>query len=52
MNKPTNGKNIFADKATFIIRKMLSNPEKKWVTGGRQSITFRILISFPIAAGV
>lgn len=32
MNKPTNGKNIFADKATFILRKMLSNPEKKWVT--------------------
>lgn len=32
MNRPTNGKNIFADKATFILRKMLSNPEKKWVT--------------------
>jgi hypothetical protein len=32
MNKPANGKNIFADKATFILRKMLSNPEKKWVT--------------------
>ena len=25
-------KNIFADKATFILRKMLSNPDKKWVT--------------------
>lgn len=32
MNRPTNGTNIFADKATFILRKMLSNPEKKWVT--------------------
>lgn len=32
MHKPTTGKNIFADKATFILRKMLSNPEKKWVT--------------------
>lgn len=32
MSKPTNGKNIFADKATFILRKMLSNPQKKWVT--------------------
>jgi len=32
MNRPTYGKNIFADKATFILRKMLSNPEKKWVT--------------------
>ena len=32
MNKPTKGKNIFADKATFILRKMLSNPEKTWVT--------------------
>jgi len=32
MHKPANGKNIFADKATFILRKMLSNPDKKWVT--------------------
>jgi hypothetical protein len=32
MHAPTNGKNIFADKATFILRKMLSNPQKKWVT--------------------
>jgi len=31
MNKPKNGKNIFADKATLILRKMLSNPSKKWV---------------------
>ncbi|MDP8216184.1 MAG: type IV toxin-antitoxin system AbiEi family antitoxin [Candidatus Kaelpia imicola] len=31
MNKPKNGKNIFADKATFVLRKMLSNPGKKWV---------------------
>ena len=32
MNVHPNGTNIFADKATFIVRKMLSNPEKKWVT--------------------
>lgn len=32
MNSPKNMKNIFADKATFILRKMLSNPDKKWVT--------------------
>ena len=32
MNRPTNGTNIFADKATFILRKMLFNPDKKWVT--------------------
>ncbi len=32
MHKPAKGKNIFADKATFILRKMLSNPQKKWVT--------------------
>ena len=32
MNNPTAMKNIFADKATSILRKMLSNPQKKWVT--------------------
>jgi len=32
MNTSKNIKNIFADKATFILRKMLSNPDKKWVT--------------------
>jgi len=32
MNRHTNGTNIFADKATFILRKMLSEPGKKWVT--------------------
>ena len=32
MHTPEKGKNIFADKATFILRKMLSNPQKKWVT--------------------
>jgi hypothetical protein len=32
MNNHTNGTNIFADKATIILRKMLSDPEKKWVT--------------------
>lgn len=31
MNKPKNKKNIFADKATFILRKMLSIKDKKWV---------------------
>lgn len=32
MNKPAKGKNIFADKATLILRKMLCASEKKWVT--------------------
>lgn len=32
MNGHTNGTNIFADKATFILRRMLSNPGNKWVT--------------------
>ncbi len=32
MKSPTNGTNIFADKATFILRKILSDHEKKWVT--------------------
>ena len=32
MSNPKNTKNIFADKATLILRKMLSNPDKKWVT--------------------
>lgn len=32
MNSPANMKNIFSDKATFISRKMLSSPDKKWVT--------------------
>lgn len=32
MNTSKNMKNIFADKATFVLRKMLSNPDKKWVT--------------------
>jgi len=32
MNGHTKGTNIFADKATFILRKMLSELEKKWVT--------------------
>ncbi|MBL7131762.1 MAG: hypothetical protein ISS45_10270 [Candidatus Omnitrophica bacterium] len=32
MNNHTNGKNIFADKASIILRKMLSDPEKRWVT--------------------
>jgi hypothetical protein len=30
MRKPAK-KNIFADKATFILRKMLQDPDKKWV---------------------
>lgn len=32
MNGSRNGKNIFADKATFVLRQMLCNPGKKWVT--------------------
>lgn len=32
MTNFTKGKNTFADKATFILRKMLSKPDNKWVT--------------------
>jgi len=31
MNKKTYRKNIFADKATLILRKMLKDPNRKWV---------------------
>ncbi|HSA30506.1 MAG TPA: type IV toxin-antitoxin system AbiEi family antitoxin [Candidatus Omnitrophota bacterium] len=31
MNKKTYKKNIFADKATLILRKMLQEPDRKWV---------------------
>ncbi|MFC1566302.1 type IV toxin-antitoxin system AbiEi family antitoxin [bacterium] len=31
MNKSKKNKNIFADKATIVLRKMLSDPMKKWV---------------------
>jgi len=49
MNKPKNGKNIFADKATFILRKMLSNPGKKWVT---RDFTGENGVSLGMAQGV
>ncbi len=31
MGKLLKGKNIFTDKATLVVRKMLSNPYRKWV---------------------
>ncbi|MBU4377406.1 MAG: type IV toxin-antitoxin system AbiEi family antitoxin [Candidatus Omnitrophica bacterium] len=49
MNNPTNGKNIFADKATFILRKMLSSPGKKWVT---RDFTGENGVSLGMAQGV
>jgi hypothetical protein len=49
MNKSKNGKNIFADKATFILRKMLSNPGKKWVT---RDFTGENGVSLGMAQGV
>ena len=35
-------KNIFADKATLILRMMLKEPQRKWVVGnftGQQSVS-------------
>jgi len=32
MNSAKKMRNIFADKASFVLRKMLSNPDQKWVT--------------------
>jgi hypothetical protein len=32
MNNTEKTRNVFADKASFILRKMLSNPDQKWVT--------------------
>ena len=31
MNNAKKMRNIFADRASFILRKMLSAPDKKWV---------------------
>lgn len=49
MNNSKNMKNIFADKATFILRKMLSNPDKKWVT---RDFTGNNGVSIGMAQGV
>jgi len=49
MNNQTNMTNIFADKATFILRKMLSNPQKKWVT---RNFTGNDGVSIGMAQGV
>lgn len=49
MNKPKNGKNIFADKATVILRKMLSTQSKKWVT---RDFTGKNGVSLGMAQGV
>lgn len=49
MYKPNNMKNIFADKATFILRRMLFNPGKKWVT---RDFTGENGVSLGMAQGV
>ena len=49
MHQPANGKNIFADKATLILRKMLPDPQKKWVT---RDFTGENGVSLGMAQGV
>lgn len=49
MNKPNKMKNIFADKATFILRKMLHSPGEKWVT---RDFTGENGVSLGMAQGV
>lgn len=49
MNNPRNMRNIFTDKATFILRKMLSNSDKKWVT---RDFTGEDGVSIGMAQGV
>ncbi|MFH1784552.1 MAG: type IV toxin-antitoxin system AbiEi family antitoxin [bacterium] len=49
MNKPKDVKNIFADKATLLLRKMLSNPDRKWVT---RDFTGKDEVSLGMAQGV
>ena len=49
MNRPKNTRNIFADKATVILRKMLADPDKKWVT---RDFTGENGVSLGMAQGV
>ena len=49
MKNSTHMTNIFADKATFVLRKMLSNPRKKWVT---RDFTGNDGVSIGMAQGV
>lgn len=49
MNNTQSMRNIFADKATFILRKMLSNPDEKWVT---RDFTGENGVSLGMAQGV
>jgi len=49
MNNSKNMRNIFADKATFILRKMLFYPNKKWVT---RDFTGENGVSLGLAQGV
>lgn len=49
MNKVANEKNVFADKATYILRKILSHPERKWVT---RDFTGNEGVSLGMAQGV
>ena len=49
MNKAKPEKNIFADKATVIVRRMLSYPGRKWVT---RDFTGENGVSLGMAQGV
>ncbi|MFC2149235.1 type IV toxin-antitoxin system AbiEi family antitoxin [Candidatus Auribacterota bacterium] len=49
MRKQTRCKNVFADKATLILRKMLREPDKKWVV---RDFTGKEGLSIGMAQGV
>ena len=49
MNNAKKMRNVFADKASFILRKMLSHPDKKWVT---RDFTGQEGVSIGMAQGV
>ena len=49
MNNTKKMKNIFADKASFILRRMLSRPDKKWVI---RDFTGKEGVSIGMAQGV
>ena len=45
MDKKTSQKNIFADKSTLILRKMLREPDRKWVVrdfNGPEGVSLRL----------
>jgi len=49
MRRKSDGKNIFADKATLILRRMLAQPDHKWVT---RDFTRQCGVSLGLAQGV